>query len=280
MLNNIGLGPMGNINFNPAPPPPPWNITGMAYSGLSFDPTAQVSGATFFDISSDGTKFYIRDGASPDTIYEYLLAMPYDISTAVYTGKNGDTTGVSTIGRFKLSTDGNSVYGVGVAPQEVKQFPLGTPFDISTVAGVTNTLTIQTSGNLSGLAFGEVGKRLYMIGAFGSVDQYDISVAWDLSTATWLQTLAPGVFTSTVDGMAISPDGQTIITSDHVSEAVDTYTLGTPWDISTATHAAAIGTLHPQISFSDAYDIAVSHDGTKLYTMDGASSAVFEFTLT
>lgn len=281
MLNNIGLGPIGNVSFTPLPPPPPppppWNMTSISYSGLSFDSSAQDA-AQYLHISADGTKMYARNPSSK-VIFEYSLSTAYNISTASFSGNSGSDAGVFGT-HFFISPDGQFLYSVQITPgYTVNQYTLSSPGDISTISGITNSALINNTSNIDGLTLSLDGLHLYLAGPFSAVDQYTLGTPWDLSTCTFTQTMSLVGGGSETDGQAISPDGKTLIQSDHVSENIDTFTLSVPWDISTAVHAHTLGGLDPPVTVSSAFDITVSTDGTKLYTGVNPGT-IYEYFLT
>ena len=101
--------------------------------------------------------------------------------------------------RFEGSIDIADIAGIFINPEgtelytasdadDVKQYTMSTRFDITT-ATLTNTLDVSAKETtLQGVSFKPDGTKMYTIGSFGdSIDEYDLSVPWDLSTALYLQ---------------------------------------------------------------------------------------------
>ncbi len=283
--NSLAVGTLSPPPPSPSPTPPPlppsptpvpnnpWNIHTMTYSGLSY--TTSNAGP-YLAISSDGKKMFTNQGGT-GIIFQYRLGTDYDISTIQLGIVNGSTHTTFGAPYIKFSFDGLNAYSINTAGNHIQQQTLSTAWDLSTISGVVHTMSVNTVGYIYGIVFSVDGKHLYLHNAFGNVEQYTLGTAWDISTSSFVQQFALGAGD---DGAAISPDGKTYITSTHISENVDVYTLGTAWDISTATHTTNLGSLNPPVTSSSAYDISVSVDGTKLYTMDSSSNIIYEYYLT
>ena len=89
--------------------------------------------------NTNGTKLFIYDATGNDSIKQYSLGSPFDLSNAVlqkeYTGTSSKT--LVTINKnpqgFAFSSDGSKMYVTGKGNQKIKEFTLSTPFDLSNV---------------------------------------------------------------------------------------------------------------------------------------------------
>ena len=84
------------------------------------------------------------------------------------------------------------------------------------------------------------GTKVYTCESAGSNDNYvlefDLSSAWDLSTATYVQkdsTTFSGFGDGYIRGLTFSSDGTKLITTHSSNTYIYQYDLGTAWDIST-----------------------------------------------
>ena len=90
-------------------------------------------GLTF---SSDGTRVYII-GHSKDTVYEYLLDTPWDISS-ITSGLNGELDIEAEVEEggaprdIKFNTDGTKLFVLCRVVSRVYEWSLSTPWDITT----------------------------------------------------------------------------------------------------------------------------------------------------
>ena len=66
----------------------------------------------------------------------------------------------------------------------IKQYNFGTPYDLSTIT-LASTAIILDDDNPFGMTFSKDGKKLFQtFKATGVVEQYSLTTAYDLSTAT------------------------------------------------------------------------------------------------
>ena len=132
-------------------------------------------------------------------------------------------------------------------------------------------LTSQ-SGNPRGIFFKPDGLKMYVVDDSTAIFQYSLSVAWDVSTASYDSK------TKTAEGggpsgrcLWFKPDGTEVYFGG--SSSVYQCTLSTPWDISTCgsastfSHGGTIG------------GIAFSTDGVTMIVMTGGGS-VYDYSLT
>lgn len=131
-----------------------------------------------------------------------------------------------------FSPDGLKFY-VCNAGDDVLEYTMTVRWDLST-ASLTHTLDVSAKETeLYGLFFKSDGTKMYTAGDAGnSIDEYDLSVAWDLSTAIYLQEFAIGE--RGVRGLWMREDGKMVFISNSVSNRIDELFLSTAWDITTA----------------------------------------------
>jgi hypothetical protein len=138
----------------------------------------------------------------------------------------------------------------------------------------------DTSGNsaaVSGIYIGDSGNKLYrMEGAgFGAedVDQYNLSTAYDISTATYNQSFVTD--TSFTKDIHFNDNGTKMYVVAGFDNRIDSYSLSTAWDVSTATSLNSYN-----LTDSGAPEaIVFSNDGTKMFVVDGGNDQVDEYSL-
>lgn len=133
-------------------------------------------------ISEAASKIYVGEG-NGGTMFEYSFTGS-NLSTAIYTGESYELEG-SLLG---FSPDGTKMYGVKYIYHSgaILQHVLSTPWDISTASlGYTLATGTTTGGvfNKDGTKFIEFTNRFYY-SSDSYVRLYDLTQAWDLSTAT------------------------------------------------------------------------------------------------
>ena len=132
-----------------------------------------------------------------------------------------------------------------------------------------------------GNAFKPDGTKMYVLGhaSPATVFEYDLSTAWDVSSAGFtsgdLYDISPK--TTDPEGFAFKPDGTEMYIITTQSDNVHQYTLSTPWVVSSASF-----TRTKSVSSANSLPagIAFNNDGTKMYTLGHNSPAgVFEWDL-
>lgn len=170
---------------------------------------------------AEGTKYKIN-GATAGTRYD----------SSLQTGAAGRTLWFKPDGtRMFLSGDTSSVYS----------YTLSTAWDVSTATYDSKTMShaAQLASLPYGLSLNPDGTRLYLSEPNTGIYQYNLSTAWDLSTASYvgnesLQFAAPQVWSHNFNSDGTKLYGFVLATSalptrNNVAE----YSLSTPWEIST-----------------------------------------------
>jgi len=114
-----------------------------------------------------------------------------------------------------------------------REYSLWTAYDISSIPSPTYTLSIWSA--IEDLCFSPDGTKLYIVyWDWVSVRKYDLSTAWDLSTAVYNQELnTPSP--NWTRWLYVTPDWTKIFISSHQSYSKSWMcTLSTAWDLSTA----------------------------------------------
>ncbi len=136
--------------------------------------------------SPDGMKMFII-GSNGDEINQYSLTTAYEVESGVshdgspldVSGQEGIPTGLT----FNL--DGTKLYIIGTSTDEVHQYSLTTPFDIT--SGVSYDNSPYYVGTLDSqpkdLIFNPSGSRLFVLGgANETIYQFDLTTAYDITS--------------------------------------------------------------------------------------------------
>jgi len=146
-----------------------------SYASKSLSVTSQDTTPRGIAFSSDGTKLYIMGGTN-DTVYQYTLSTPWDISTGSYASKSLSVTSQDSDPReLAFSPDGIKLYVMGGTNDTVYQYTLSTPWDISTGSYASKSMSVSSQDTTpSGLAFSPDGNKLYITGIVNdTVYQYE-----------------------------------------------------------------------------------------------------------
>lgn len=165
----------------------PWNISTLSQvNGL--DVSADFNYTTGVELSPDGVYMFVSGGQSGSyKIVTYYLSTPWNILSA----SKIHELSTNSPGGVRLKSDGTKLYILDLTtPDIIKQYDLGTPWDLSTRSGsVTAQLDVNTitgDNNLLGFSFFENGTKLFALGSdVQSIFEFDLSTPWDISSATY-----------------------------------------------------------------------------------------------
>jgi len=156
------------------------------YDG-EYDFTAEIGNAVGVSFNDDGTKMYITSYLD-DTIYQYSLTTAWDVTgTVSYDSKSFDYgTQAATGYQAKLGSGGDKLYVLHYSTEVLYQYSLSTTDDVSSASYDSKSLSITGGINCHGYDFSADGKTLWFADndGTGTMRQYRLSTAWDISTAT------------------------------------------------------------------------------------------------
>ena len=292
----------------------PWLVSSASFV-TNFSTSAQ--GETFPSLffKPDGTKFYTL-GRGVRSLEEYDLSTAWDISSASHVQSLSlSSTDTGTGGVF-FKSDGLTLYFVGATNDKVYQFSLSTAWDISTATFVQDFSISAQEATPTALFFGSDGTQMYVMGYTGDdINEYALSTAWDISTASYVQNFsvnaqdatptglyfrpngsgfyvcgdaANSVYQYTIGGFSVNaqqadprtlflkPDGTKMYVTGRANDNVDEYDLSTAWDVSSASFLQAFSISSRE---QNATGIFFKDDGTKMYVSGQSGQDVNEFNL-
>jgi sugar lactone lactonase YvrE len=238
-----------------------WNISTATFS-QSFSVSAQDTAPEDVSFKPDGTKMFVL--GSSDFIYEYDLSVAWDISTAVYS-QSADLPDDATMQGFYFRVDGMGIYAVGSQNDSIYQY-------------AWNGLDVSAQETApSGLAFKPDGTKMYVIGTGGDeVNEYNLSVAWDIFSASHVQAFSVSTQDISPQAVFFKSDGTKMYVLGSTFDSVNEYSLGTAWDVSTATYTQNFS-VNAQEGIPQG--LAFRSDGTKMYIVGPANDAIHEYNL-
>ena len=195
------------------------------------------SGAAGIFIGDSGTKMYIADNTN-NRIDQYTLSTANSLVGATYASKTHSDAQLSAYGLF-FKPDGAKVYYIfNDGTLSVKEVTLSTAWDIST-GGATATLAINANvGTPRGLSFSSDGTKMYVVDeSDGFIEQYTLSTAWNISTASFASKRLGHRYFGTGDtyNILFNTTGTELTIASSGGIPFYVYTLSTAWDISTGT---------------------------------------------
>lgn len=183
-----------------------------------------------FFFGSDGTKLY-SIGAS--NVREHTLSTAWNVSTAAFVQARSMafTTGETQFTGMYIDSTGTRVYTIGSGLDKVYQYSLSTAWNIST-ASYIRTISISAQDTVpQDVFFKPDGKTMYILAQVGGIGvspalvQYTLSVAWDISTATYTKFKATETEEITSTGFFFRPDGNGLYIIGS-KQRVFQYTIG------------------------------------------------------
>jgi sugar lactone lactonase YvrE len=257
--------------------------------GASRDATYDISLATFektFSVAdkdtqpygiafnTDGTKMFIV-GNQGDYVYEYDLSTGFDISSAIYSQFfNVDSQDIAPSG-IAFNTDGTKMFILGSFGDDVNEYDLSTGFDISTAVYSQNFSVAAQEATPYGLAFNNDGTKMFIVGQSGrDVNEYDLSTAFDISTAVYSQNFSVSAQDSQPFGISFNTDGTKMFIVGYSGDDVNEYSLSTGFDVSTASFVNSFS-----VAAQDTAPTAITfnNDGTKMYITGATGDAVYQY---
>ena len=256
-----------------------WDISTASYS-QNFSVVTQDTNPTGVFFKSDGTKMYVV-GSFTDAVYEYNLSSAWDISTAVWPAPTTRYFSVATqdsspTGVF-FKSDGTKMYVLGANGYDVNEYNLSTDWDVSTASYLQNFTVVTQETGPTGVFFKSDGTKMYVIGTTGDdVNEYNLSTAWDISTASYSQNFSVVTQETSPQDLFFKPDGTKMYVLGLNVQAVYEYNLSTAWDVSTASYLQNFSVVTQEVGPTGVF---FKPDGTKMYVIGYIGDDVNEYNL-
>lgn len=213
----------------------PWDITTATYDSKLLAPILPSGTMQSFYIRDNGLKLYIC--SNNGNVTQWTMSVAWDISTATYdTVTFNATANVTTAGGIYFSSDGTKMYLFdAITNQTFYQYPLSVAWDLSTCGASTANYFENNYGQQ--IIFSPDGSK--MVFNFGSsVKYYTLGTPWSISTLTEISTFSLTTQDTNAYGVWLTSDGKNMYTTGDDFQKVFQYTVGTGWDVSTATYAS------------------------------------------
>jgi uncharacterized repeat protein (TIGR02543 family) len=256
-----------------------YNTQTAVFTSIALSVAAQELTPSAMLFNNTGTRLYVMGTGGTD-INQYNLGTPYDVSTGVFS-----TIALSVSGQEAAPTSmlfnntGTRLYVMGTSGDDVNQYNLGTAYDISTATFNSIALSVSAQeGSPQSMVFNHNGTKLYVMGVLGQdINQYNLTTAYDISTATF-DSIA-----LSVSGQEASPneiifnhDGKRMYLVGSGSDAVYEYALSTAYDITTASARSSFSVGGQEVTSTS---LLFNNAGTKLYVMGTTGDDINQYTL-
>ncbi len=237
----------------------------------------------------NGTRMFIM-GRSSDAIHQYTLTEAYDVSTAIYDNilfsVRTNTNEFNPTG-MAFNSDGTKMFVIGTSRDQIFQYTLASPYDISVVTydGINEAFSVSSQeANPTDIVFNRYGTKLFVLGESGDdISQYTLTNPFDVSTAVYdgdMESFPVGGQESQPQSIAFNLDGTKMYIAGRSGDDVNSYTLSSPYDVSTADFDGNNEryNFRDQGSFSS-FCLAFKPDGTKMYMIDTSTDFIYEYNI-
>jgi len=226
----------------------------------SKDISSDATGLRQINFKPDGTIMYVTnrendDVSVVDSVIQYSLSTPFDISTATLTSST-TLTNIDKPHAIHFKPDGKVMYVIDNGSLTVEQYNLTTAWDTSSLV-YDNNFTVSNENQLRSLAFKYDGTKMYVTGNETEViQQFTLSVPWDVTSATKDSTESPSLSAKedNVRSIQFNSDGTIFYIGGNDTDSIHKYTLSTPWDVST-------------LEFSQSYSFRAQVDSTVTHSI-------------
>jgi sugar lactone lactonase YvrE len=227
------------------------------------------------DISYSGGVFSAPQAKSVGTVTAGTGM--YNLSVASYDGVSFSVASQDNNPRsVTFNSDGSKMFVLGVTGYSVYQYSLSTAWNPSSATYDSVSFSVESQETSPGsIIFKSDGTSFYVIGYTNSVFQYDLTTAYDLSTASYASKSLSTGLTNAV-GLSISTDGTKLWASD-VGGTIQQFTMSTAWDVSTASSDSKSLDVSARGTFTTA--IYVSPDGSAVYITNLGTDTIYEYDL-
>ena len=252
-----------------------WDLSTASYDNVSsIGGLSAITDTNNFVFKTDGTKLY---QSRLGNVYQYTFGSTvttgsFDLSTGNYFT---DTPSADVEYTFSNAGDVQTVQVEVTGNQSV------VPYSLSALTYDSVSFSVSSQDtNPEELEFSSDGTKMYVLGDAGDdVNEYTLSTAWDISTATYSTNFVVSSQESGVRGMAFKADGTKFYICGFSNDTIYQYSMSTAWDLSTASYDSVSKSVSSQ--FASPVGIFFKPDGTKMYISGytGSTWVVGEYNL-
>jgi len=264
-----------------------YNSTGLNTGGHAFQTggteRARIdsSGRLGIGTSSPTALLHVNgDSRFVGPIRSNTIISDVDVANAGYDGVSFSVGSQETNpnGLF-FSPDGRKMFVIGSSGDDINEYTLSTPWDVSTATFVTVFSVASQDTNPQDLYFRNDGKKLYVVGGTNDeVDQYTLSTPWSIASASY-DSVSLSVTTEEAipTGLFFKPDGLKMYIVGETNDTVYCYFLQTAWNPATAIGVDSFSVSGQE---STARALSFTADGSRMFVMGSTGDDVNIYNLT
>ncbi len=203
--------------------------------------------------------------------FDILQWAAWNISEAVYDGNNNLSSPITSPDSFTFGDSGTKAYFGGTWINDVVQYDC--PFAYILPTCVNSNKNKTTGSRTTGLDFSDDGGAFYQINSIntGTMSQWNMSTAWDVSTATFTWNSSEGLGGNGSTGIRFGSNGSKLYTTDVGNVSVTLWDCATSWNLSSCNPINKFHTTpEPRSAF---FNI----DGNLSFVVDSGTDKVHQF---
>lgn len=238
------------------------------------DVSSEDSDPTGVTWNDDGTKMYVV-GDNTFTVYEYTVSEAYDVGTASFSQNKDVSSEQTAVTGISWNDDGTKMYLAGVDTNDINEYNVSTAYDISTASFSQSKDISNEDTTALGVSWNNDGTKMYVVGgANDDILEYNVSTAYDVTTASFSQSKDIASEDAEALGMSWNDDGTKMYMIGAENDNVYEYNLSTAFDISTASFSqvkdvAGEDTLPRGMAWND--------NGAKMYVAGSDTARIIEY---
>jgi len=235
--------------------------------------TSTTTGTGSYTLGSAVAGFQDFTAISPST-------EAWNVSYSVYIQSLNISAKATVPSDLFFKSDGTKMYVVnssGSPADSVLEYDLSVAWNISTATYLQAFSVAAEDDAPQGLFFKPDGAKMYIAGTTNNtVYEYNLATAWNVSTASFFQSISVTGQETNPTGIFFKPDGLKMYLCGSTGDDVNEYSLSSAWDISTLSYVQSFS-VAGQGSFPEG--LFFKPDGTKMYVVDSPSGNVSEYAL-
>jgi len=206
------------------------------------------------------------------------LSVGYSLASASYDNQSLDVFGEGEPTGVTFNGDGTKMFVAGRQNRNVYSYDLSTAYDINSASYNQSFDVSGEDGAPTGVTFNGDGTKMFVSGKQNqNVYSYDLSTAYDISTASYNQTFDVSGQDSKPRGVRFNGDGTKMFVVGRDSNTVYSYDLSTAYDIGSASYDQNF-----DVSGEDGDPLGVmfNGDGTKMFIVGNSNRRVYRYSTT
>ena len=212
------------------------------------------------------------------------VTVGYDLASGAYDSVSKDLGALISpafLGMHGLffKPDGTKMFITNLDAVGVEEFDLSTAWDITSATYSSNKFSVSSQDSSPrGLWFKPEGDKMYVGGITNDrIYEYDLSTAWDVTSATFNDYISIASKHTNSKGFAFNNDGTKMYTLGASSNYMNEWTLSTAWDVTTATYSQQFDTSSQAAADNN---LTWNNDGTKLFIAESSNDRIHQYSLT